>query len=123
METELKSRDIPWSNCIALGSDNASVMTWNKKGVIAFMEKEQPSIYLSGCSLHQVHIAAKKAAECLPPVDDILVDIYYYFNKSDKRKSEFKEMQELCDLEQRRMIKHVCTRWLSIGRYGFNYIK
>jgi len=123
METELKSRDIPWSNCMALGSDNASVMTGNKKGVIAFMEKEQPSIYLSGCSLHLVHIAAKKAAECLPPVDDILVDIYYYFNKSDKRKSEFKEMQELCDLEQRRMIKHVCTRWLSIGRYGFNYIK
>ena len=116
MDEEFQSRDIPWSNCIAFGSDNASVMTGNKKGVIAFIERKQPSIYLSGCPLHLVHIAAKKAAGCLPPVDDVLVDIYDYFNKSDKRKSEFKDVQELCDLDQLKMIKHVCTRWLSIGR-------
>ena len=77
MDAEFQSRDIPWSNCIAFGSDNASVMTGNKKGVIAFIERKQPSIYLSGCPLHRVHIAAKKAAGCLPPVDGILVDIYF----------------------------------------------
>ena len=43
MDAEFQSRDIPWSNCIAFGSDNASVMTGNKKGVIAFIERKQPS--------------------------------------------------------------------------------
>ena len=31
MDSEFQSRDIPWSNCIAFGSDNASVITVNKK--------------------------------------------------------------------------------------------
>lgn len=117
VEAELKSRDIPWSNCIALGSDNANVMIGHKKGVFAYMKEKQPNLYLSGCPLHLIHIAAKKAADVLPAVDDLLVDVYYFFNKSDKRKSEFRDVQDLCDLDQKRMIKHVCTRWLSIGRY------
>lgn len=92
-------------------------MTGHRKGVYAFIKGKQPNTYLSGCVLHLIHIAAKKAATSLPSVDDLLIDVYYYFNKSDKRKSEFMDMLTLCDLEQKRMLKHVCTRWLSIGRY------
>ncbi|XP_021346237.1 uncharacterized protein LOC110445779 [Mizuhopecten yessoensis] len=117
MDTALQERGIPWSQCMALGCDNANVMTGHKKGVFAFVKQKQPHIFLAGCTLHLVHIAAKKAAAAaLPPVDDILVDIYYFFHKSDKRRSAFKGTQALYDLEQKKMLKHVCTRWLSIGR-------
>ncbi|XP_021376724.1 uncharacterized protein LOC110465317 [Mizuhopecten yessoensis] len=116
MDKELKARNIPWENCLSLGCDNASVMTGHKKGVFAFVKEQQPQVYLSGCPLHLVHIAARKAAEALSAIDEVLVDIYYYFNKSDKRKSEFRGTQSLYDVDQKKMLKHVCTRWLSIGR-------
>lgn len=116
MNKELESRNIPWENCLSLGCDNASVMTGHKKGVFAYVKEKQPSVFLSGCALHLVHIGAKKAATALPPIDDLLIDIYYYFNKSDKRKAEFKGTQDMYDTQQKKMLKHVCTRWLSIAR-------
>ena len=116
LEAELASRDVPWTNCLAVGCDNAPVMTGGNKGVIAFVRKKHPNVFMAGCCLHLVHIAAEKGAVCLPGVEDVLVDIFHYFKKSAKRQCEFANMQELFDVEQKRMLKHVCTRWLSIGR-------
>lgn len=116
MDKDLRDRNITWDKCLSVGSDNASVMTGCHKGVFAYVKEKQPSVFLSECVLHLIHISAKKAAEALPSIDDVLIDIYYYFNKSDSRKLLFKGSQDLCDLEQKRMLKHVCTRWLSIGR-------
>lgn len=116
MDKELSERNIGWGNCLALGSDNASVMTGRNKGVFKFVKDKLPNVFMSGCVLHLIHISAKKAADALPAIDDVLIDIYYFFNKSDTRKQAFKGSQDLYDLEQKRMLKHVCTRWLSIGR-------
>ena len=62
MNDELRQRNIPWSNCLALGCDNANVMTGHNKEVFAFVKEKQPQIFLAGCTLHLVHIGAKKAA-------------------------------------------------------------
>ena len=116
LNAELQSRNLRWENCLALGCDNAAVMTGRKNGVFAYIKKKHPNVYLAGCCLHLVHIGAQKGAKCLPDVGDILQDIYYYFQKSDKRLGDFSRMQEMFDTEQKKMLKHVCTRWLSIGR-------
>ena len=39
LEAELASRDVPWTNCLAVGCDNALVMTRGNKGVIVFVRK------------------------------------------------------------------------------------
>ncbi|GFO34358.1 Zinc finger bed domain-containing protein 5 [Plakobranchus ocellatus] len=77
---DVKERNnIPWTNCVALGCDNASVMTGVKKGVIAFMKGQQPNMYLAGCTLHLAHIAAEKGANTLPFLpSELLTDMYYY---------------------------------------------
>ena len=49
-------------------------------------------------------------------VEDVLVDIVHYFKKSAKRQCEFANMQELFDVEQKRMLKHVYTHCPSIER-------
>ena len=49
-------------------------------------------------------------------VDELLTDIYFWFDKSCKRKNVLVEYTELCHTEYRQMIKHVNVRWLSIGR-------
>ncbi|KAL8578834.1 hypothetical protein ACOMHN_022127 [Nucella lapillus] len=105
-----------WDNCIAFGSDNAPVMTGQNKGVFAFVTDKNRNVYLAACTLHLVHIGAKKGAACLPPVEEILVDIYYFFQKSTLCQSNLRELQGLYDVEQRKMLKHGCTRWLSIAR-------
>lgn len=115
MDSELKSKFIPWDNCISFGCDNANVMTGQKKGVFSFVKNKQSTIFLSGCPLHLVHIGAKKAAQALPGIEEVLIDIFYYFNKSEERKAEFSGTRLIYDVEQKKMLKHVPTRWLSIG--------
>ena len=39
-----------------------------------------------------------------------------FINKSDSTNLGFKGLQERYDVEQKRLLMHVCTRWLSIGR-------
>ncbi|XP_067668324.1 uncharacterized protein [Haliotis asinina] len=92
-------------------------MTGKKKGVFAFMLDKQPQLHLSGCPCHLIHLAAEKGASQLPfNIDEILVDIYYYLDKSSKRLSGLGEWQKLYDVEHKTILRHVSTRWLSIGK-------
>ena len=113
----LTEASIDWSNCIAFGCDNASVMTGVHKGVFAFIKQKNPNCVLSGCTLHLVHLAAEKASNLLPfQPADLLIDIFYYMKKSSVRQRNLGKWQEYFGIEQRAMLKHVSTRWLSIGR-------
>lgn len=117
LDAELQSNNIPWTNCLSLGCDNANVMTGMKKGVFAFVKKEHKSVALSGCVCHLIHIAAEKAASCFPfSIDNILVNIFYYLDKSSKRQTNLAKLQEVYNTEQRKILKHVPTRWLSVGK-------
>ena len=117
IEAEFKAHKIPWENCLALGADNAPVMVGRDKGVYGHMSRKNPSIFMAGCVFHLIHIAAEKGAACLPlDVSQLLIDAYYYLDKSSKRQSFFKEMQLLHDVKQGKILKHVSTRWLSIKK-------
>ena len=47
-------------------------------------------------------------------VEDLLIDNFFYFDKSTKRKHGFAEFCSFCDSQYRQLIKHVNTRWLSL---------
>jgi len=58
---------VPWKNCVAIGCDNASVMTGCNKGcVTCIQQKYKPTVSLAGCPCHLIHIAAEKASQQLP---------------------------------------------------------
>ena len=117
LDSLLKAHSIPWSNCISFGCDNTSVNTGVHKGVFSFIKEKNPDCLMSGCTLHLVHLAAEKAAHQLPynPAD-LLIDIYYYMQKSSVRQGNLKKWQQYYEQEERCVLKHVVTRWLSIGR-------
>ncbi len=48
--------------------------------------------------------------------EELLIDIYYYFEKSSKRREDLKQFQDFCDVAQQRVQKHCPTRWLSLGK-------
>lgn len=47
-------------------------------------------------------------------VEDLVVDNFYYFDKSTKRKNELADYCAFCDVQFRQILKHVSTRWLSL---------
>ena len=102
---------VPWANCVAFGYDNVSVMTGRNKGCVTHMQqKYKPTIALAGCPCHLIHIAAEKASHRLPvSIDDLLIDIYYYLDKSSKRIQKLRDFQQLCNVEVRKILKHVCS--------------
>ena len=59
LDAELRRHSIPWSNVTSFGCDNASVMTGVHKGVASFILKENPDVFISGCSCHLLHLAAR----------------------------------------------------------------
>ncbi len=86
------------------------------KGVATYIKKEQPSVYMVGCACHLIHLAAERGSKQLHMgIEDNLIDIYYYLDKSSKRKSLLQEAQKLCNDDVRKILKHVSTRWLSLG--------
>ncbi|KAL3208582.1 hypothetical protein MRX96_038988 [Rhipicephalus microplus] len=59
----------------------------------------------------------KKGAACLPAkFDEVLVDIFYYLEKSAKRKDRLVEFQGMYNTEVRKILKHVPMPWLPLGR-------
>ncbi|VDI23085.1 Hypothetical predicted protein [Mytilus galloprovincialis] len=117
LNREFVKYNIPWGNCVSFGCDNASVMTGKHKGVDKFVADQNENIYISGCPCHLVHIAAQKTAQKIPiKFEDLLVDIYYYLDKSYKRNLELKNGQLMCEIKTHKILKHVSTRWLSLGK-------
>ena len=48
--------------------------------------------------------------------EELLVDLYYWFDKSTKRKGILVEYMQFCDKEYGKILKHSSTRWLSLER-------
>lgn len=100
-------------NCIAIATDNAAVMVGTKEGLLGQLRQIHPNLHSVGCACHLINLAAERAADALPVrVDELLTDIFYYLEKSKKRKQSLKSFQ---DDSAQKILKHVCTRWLSLG--------
>ncbi|XP_063765200.1 zinc finger BED domain-containing protein 5-like [Eleginops maclovinus] len=117
IDNELEKRSISWDNCMSFGADNAMVMQGLKAGTAGYINKKNSAVYVLGCPCHLIHLAAEKAAAQLPvSIEELLVDIYFYLDKSSKRKQGLKKFQDLCGVEMRKIVKHVSTRWLSLDK-------
>ncbi|CAN7951646.1 unnamed protein product [Ixodes pacificus] len=113
----LKGKNIPIRNCIGMACNNAPVMIRSKNGVAAVLKENHENIAVIGCCCLLINLAAQKGSACLPvSVDEALVDVYYYLEKSSKRKDKLKSFQSLHDVESKKILKHVSTRWLHVSQ-------
>ena len=60
-----------------------------------FLEKSQ-NVFIAGCPCHLAHIAASKSHDACSDyiglnIDNVMVDLFYWFDKSAKRKGKLKE--------------------------------
>jgi hypothetical protein len=119
MNNVMVDKNLSWQMCVAIGVDNAAVNMGGQNSIKTRALAKNPSIFMAGCNCHVAHNAARKAAsvyakETSFDVDQLCIDLFYYFDKSTKRKQELLQFSNFCDQEYRGVIKHVCTRWLSL---------
>ena len=119
IEEVFSSKSIPWYNCVAFSVDSTSVNVGRHNSIKTRLEAKNPALFTLGCPCHFIHNAAHKAAKQLEAasgfdVEEIAVDVFYYFDHSTKRKGQLREFAQFCDIESRKMLKYVSTRWLSL---------
>ena len=113
---ELLQCQNPWQNCTSVGVDNTSVNIGVRDSL---KTRILQYTYFNGCPCHIIHNAAKKAAESFAlcsgfDVEEFVIDLYYWFDHSTKRKNGLQSYCTFCDQEYRSILKHVSTRWLSL---------
>ena len=98
----LRSNEIDWPSRVGLSLDNTSVNLGQHNSMKTQVQEVNNSIYINGCPCHIVPNTANKGAEMFMlksgfDVDDMLVDIFYWFEKSSKRKVELEEFCSFSD--------------------------
>ena len=117
---EFENEDVSWKQCISFGADNAAVMQGANAGVAAFVKEFNPSVFFIGCPCHLMKIVAQNWAKALKcQLDDLILDIFYYIEKSSKRNQGIKKCQEKFGVPLKTILKHV-TWWLSLGHSGYH---
>ncbi|KAI0212984.1 hypothetical protein LSAT2_002036, partial [Lamellibrachia satsuma] len=92
-------------------------MKGRHNSVLSRIKNLQPNILDIGCICHLANLCCVQVIKQLPlPVEEVLIDVYFNFNHSVKRKEEYCEFLEFCDVAPLKILKHASTRWLSLQR-------
>lgn len=120
IDLALQKHSIPWTNCLGFGVDNTSVNVGKHNSIMTRVLTINPQVYFMGCPCHMADNAAKHACSAfcklLPSfdVEDLLVDVFFWFDYSSKRKNAYAEFCAFVDLEYRRTLKFMSVRWLGL---------
>ena len=119
VDNVLTKHDIRWDHCMAIGLDNTNVNIGEHNSIQSRAKEKNEDIVIAGCPCHILHNASAKAAMAFLEVagfdvEDHCVDLFYFFDKSSKRKSILKEYYQFCDTEYEEVIKFISTRWLCL---------
>ena len=111
---------LPWMNVVAISMDNTSVNFGKRKGILSQLKKEScPHIYGMGCPCHIIHNTAEKGYKAFSvasgfDIEELAVDVCYWFDKSTKRKASLESFSTFCDIEYKQMLDFCSTRWLCM---------
>ena len=84
----------PCNLCTSVGIDNTSVSIGARDSLKSTITKRNLSVYFCGCPCHIILNTTYKADEpfaqsCGFDVEDFTIDLFYWFDKSTKRKNSF----------------------------------
>ena len=128
LECVFSEKNIPSHNCVGFSVDSASVNIGKHNSIKTRIEGKYSPVYTLGCPCHFIHNAAHHAtksleASCGFDVEGTVVDVFYYFDHSTKRKGELRDFATFCIVESRKILKHVSTRWLSLQASVLHILK
>ena len=110
---------LPWKNCVGFSLDNTSANLGIRNSIKSRVKNN--NCYFMGCPCHIIHNTVYKGSAGFScntkfDVEDFCIYIFYYFDKSTKRKNTLQGYAKFCDQEYRDILKHINVRWLSLER-------
>ena len=111
---------VSWAHCVSLGVDNTSVNIGKLNSLIVKARKMNENIILMGCPCHMAHNTAGKAEKEFEKYVDFnaeqfLVDLYFHFDYSSKRKNLLVEFCDFCGQEFHKILKFLSVCWLGLS--------
>ena len=111
---------IQWDKCISLGVDNTSVNIGKHHFLITKAREKNDETILMGCPCHMAHNTARHATMAFEKfvifnAEELLVDLFFHFDYSSKRKNLLLEFCAFCDQDFYKTLKFHSTRWLGLS--------
>lgn len=119
----LEKLGIDVSKCSSLATDGPSVMTGIRGGVAALFKRHNNHLLSVHCVAHRLALASSQAAAEFPYLvkyQDILKRVHAYFEKSPTNTKKLKQIQNILDKNEIKVLKLSATRWLSLGNSVLN---
>ena len=112
LKESLSKYNLDFSKAIAFMSDTTNVMKGARSGVQKLIKREKTHLYDAGCICHLADLCVKAGMAALPvDIDQLFIDIYYYFKHSSKRNQQFVDMwHSFYNNEPKVLLKHCQTR-------------
>ena len=105
----------------SIGMDGPNVNKSFERKLVNKLAKDKGNSFLSlgSCALHTVNNdfeeGLKQLKETLD-VEQLLIDVYFFFKYSSTRREDYKEMENLTNVTAEYLLKYCSTRWLYIGK-------
>ena len=80
-----------------MGSDGTNVMLGNRNSVLTRLRDKQPLLIAFHCNCHLAALIANYACSVFPDyLEDLTINIWYFFLKSPKRQTCFGGIPSIC---------------------------
>ena len=115
----LKDKSLQVGNIIGMGFDGAATFSGKKSGVQARLKKHAPHAVFVHCHCHMLQLACVQAANATTRIKHVytrLTSLWKYFHYSTKRAQSLKEIQNVLELPELKVIKPSDTHWLAHER-------
>uniref|UniRef100_H2ZS46 HAT C-terminal dimerisation domain-containing protein n=1 Tax=Latimeria chalumnae TaxID=7897 RepID=H2ZS46_LATCH len=116
----LSKHNVDWNKCATYSTDNTANMQGKHNSILSQVKAKQTTnqeVYAVGCPYHLVHLMAEHTSKSKQMnVEDMIIDIYYHFQRSVKRAASLNEYMAFCNISVKKIVKHVIMRWLSLER-------
>ena len=117
----LRTCNVSWNNCVGFSVDNASVNLRKHNSIKSRVLQVNSNVYFLGCSCHISNNIGNAASSAFAlesgfNIEEMAIDLFYWFDKSSKRKNSLADFCCFCDItyQQVVVVKHVSKRWLSL---------
>ena len=87
-----------------------------RNSVMSRLRCKQPALVALHCQCHIAALIANEACKVLPDeLEDLTTDVWYYFQKSQRRLRQFEEFQSFVECKPHKLLKACQTWWLSLA--------
>ena len=116
MLKSLSENNLDIKQVSSYAADNASVNYGVRQSVFTELKRENGSILKANCNAHVSHNTLRKAADVLKcDIETVITSVYSHFSVSANRRIQLVDFFEFVDVEYHELLRHVPTRWLSLG--------